>query len=63
MKVLLYGKHDWQAFYCKGQAARVSNLAFHMGLLDSDTAKIVMGKLKDAVGRGTKLESLALQAA
>lgn len=31
--------------------------------LDSETAKIVMDKLKDAVGRGTKLEILALKAA
>jgi len=31
--------------------------------LDNNTAKIVMSKLKDAVGRGTKLEILALQAA
>ena len=31
--------------------------------LDSDTAKAVMAKLKDALQRGTKLEILALRAA
>ncbi len=31
--------------------------------LDSNTAKIVMTKLKDALQRGTKLEILALKAA
>jgi len=31
--------------------------------LDSETAKIVMSKLKDALARGTKLEILALKAA
>jgi len=31
--------------------------------LDNDTAKIVMGKFKDAVGRRMKLVILALQAA
>jgi len=31
--------------------------------LDSETAKIVMTKLTDAIGRGTKLEILALRAA
>ena len=46
----------------EGVDAHICNNCDHY-YLDTDTTKIVMAKLQDALQRGTKLEILALKAA